>query len=97
MKDAINMTIQDAIQEIDGLVHAAMREYNIKDEEDAYDEEALGVAVWAMNKQIPMKPVKEPRPNGRTNICCPNCNCEAVRPVEYCWRCGQKQDWEEIE
>ena len=45
-------------------------------------------------KQEPMKPVKEQRPGGH-NICCPSCGCEAVRPVEWCWKCGQRQDWTE--
>ncbi len=92
MKDAINMTIQDAIQEIDGLVHAAMREYNINDEEDAYDEEVLGMAVWAMNKQIPIKPIEEDK-----EFRCGRCNTSVAKRDGYCWRCGQKLDWEEIE
>lgn len=90
MKDAINMTIQDAIQEIGGLVHAAMREYNINDEEDAYDEEALGMAVWAMNKQIPIKPIEEDK-----EFRCGNCNAPVAHRDWHCWKCGQKQDWEE--
>ena len=51
--------------------------------------------IWmAMDRQEPMKPVKEQRPGGH-NICCPSCGCEAVRPVEWCWKCGQRQDWTE--
>ena len=86
----INMTIEDAIQEIDALVHAAMGEYNIKDEEDDYDEEVLGVAVWAMKKQIPMKPL-----SSYGEYTCPMCEITVSKGDEHCWHCGQKLDWED--
>lgn len=96
MKDAINMTIQDAIQEIDGLVHSAMVEYNTKDEEDAHDEEVLGVAVWAMKKQIPMKPERIMITmfiRGPEYTC--GCGAYVGYLHEYRYNCGQKLDWED--
>ena len=93
----INMTIEDAIQDIDGLVHAAMADYNIDDEEDEHDEEVLGMAVWAMKKQIPMKPIYNHRKYGWWD--CPRCNYFIPEDFEikYCQDCGQAIDWNEEE
>ncbi len=94
------MDIKEAIQEIDALVHAAMREYNIKDEENAYDEEVLDVAVRAMKKQIPMKPELRPLPMSMcveyTNAnYCPNCGERLLSEDLHCPDCGQKLKWED--
>ncbi len=44
------------------------------------------VAINALDKQIPKKPVD-------WHIC-PHCNTELVNKNNYCERCGQKLDWE---
>ena len=97
MKDENNMTIQNAIQEIDRLAYAAMQEYNVNREEDAHDEEVLSVAVWAMSKQIPMKPNKY-RTEGDFSqdlYGCEVCNGCVGYLRDYCPYCGQKIDWTE--
>ena len=68
--------------------------------------ESFEIAVEAMKKQMPMKPVIEqgaPSYYGGSGICseycaCPKCG-EAVGrgddKANYCPECGQKIDWED--
>ena len=70
------------------------------------DEEAEKIAIEAMKKQMPMKPVIEqgaPSYYGGTSICrhyysCPKCGEEVGRgddKANYCHDCGQAIDWTE--
>ena len=78
----------------------------IKTEEEVKEAEALTIAIEAMKKQEPMRPVIEqgaPSYYGGSGICreycaCPKCG-EAVGRGDdkpnYCPECGQKLDWED--
>lgn len=51
--------------------------------------EGLELAVKALEKQIPMKPIIDSE-----NIC-PYCGITINEGDEYCFDCGQKIDWSE--
>lgn len=59
--------------------------------------EAFEVAIKALEKQVPKKPLKSER---KIRYCevfkCPSCGCEfSGRVSKFCFRCGQKFDWSE--
>ena len=56
-----------------------------------YITEALNMAINALEKQIPKKPVKT-----RSEIVCPTCNT-LVGSSPYCRYCGQAIDWSDKE
>ena len=92
------MNVKEAIDNVESCVHFAMSDYNTRPEEDAYDEESLAIAIKAMKKQEPMKPVKEIF----GNYDCPVCNAyvefsgnQSYYKHEYCSSCGQAIDREE--
>lgn len=49
------------------------------------------VAIWALEKQIPKKPIKDD-----DNMACPICGA-IVGMSPYCDECGQALDWSELE
>ena len=57
--------------------------------------EAIEVAVEALEKQIPKKPIKSDREIRYCEVFkCPNCSFEfSGRVSKYCYRCGQALDW----
>lgn len=70
---------------------------------DYVDLDALKVAVKALEKQIPMKPLDIQTPVVKWGVC-PNCKGlpevlgRAQRvycSMEYCYNCGQAIDWTE--
>ena len=59
------------------------------------DAEPLRLAIKALEKQIPKKPVY-----GAANIKCPNCGATLLYyfhsfKIDYCNECGQRLDWSE--
>lgn len=44
-------------------------------------------AIWALEKQIPKKPIK-----GEDNMACPICGA-TIGMNPYCCKCGQALDW----
>ena len=59
------------------------------------DAEPLRLAIKALEKQIPKKPVY-----GAANIKCPNCGATLLYyfysfKIDYCDECGQSLDWSE--
>ena len=59
------------------------------------DAEPLRLAIKALEKQIPKKPVY-----GAANIKCPNCGATLLYyfhsfKIDYCDECGQRLDWSE--
>ena len=56
-------------------------------------------AKKALEKQIPKKPIKSDREIRYCEVWkCPSCGFEwSSRVVDYCYRCGQRIDWQEIE
>lgn len=59
--------------------------------------EALGIAIQALEKQIPMKPVKSENQVVRyvNTYYCPICNLgiTGTNIAKWCYHCGQKLDW----
>ena len=52
--------------------------------------ESFEIAVEAMEKQNPMRPLSS---DGEYD--CPMCELTVAENDEYCWHCGQKLDWED--
>ena len=59
--------------------------------------EALSLAIEALDKQIPKKPIferEQTSPFGVDDVpYCPNCRCD-LPEVSYCEKCGQRLLWE---
>lgn len=80
----LNENLQVAIHDCDGL--------NLECEQDQQEQvKALQIAVNAVEKQIPKKPVKTAR-----EIVCPTCGT-LVGSSPYCRYCGKAIDWSEKE
>lgn len=59
--------------------------------------DTLGLAVEALEKQIPKKPAHDEY----CDYCCPSCGDtwnanEYGSAMQYCWTCGQRIDWSEV-
>ena len=59
------------------------------------DAEPLKLAIKALKKQIPKKPIYD-----AANIKCPNCEATLLYyfhsfKIDYCDECGQRLDWSE--
>ena len=63
---------------------------------DSVREQAINMAIKALEKQVPMKPIRKPNHNWKdTEITCPTCG--GLLFSEYTdghCECGQKIDWE---
>lgn len=63
--------------------------------------EALDVAIQALEKQIPMKPMMVYDVRIDSNWCsCPICANGIgweikARKIKFCWECGKRLDWSE--
>lgn len=62
--------------------------------------EASGLAIQALEKQIPKKPyhISQVDDNDNANVECPACHATtdyAVNVIKrgHCWKCGQLLDW----
>ena len=67
-------------------------------------ENAYGMAISALEKQIPKKPyhISQVDDNDNANVECPMCHATtdyAVNVIKrgYCWKCGQLLDWSDEE
>jgi hypothetical protein len=63
-------------------------------------ENAYGIAIKALEKQIPKKPyhISQVDDNDNANVECPACHATtdyAVNVIKrgHCWKCGQLLDW----
>ena len=54
--------------------------------------------IKALEKQVPTKPIKSDREVRYCEVWkCPDCGFEwSSRVVDYCYKCGQAIDWEDI-
>ena len=61
--------------------------------------EFKALAIEAIEKHIPKKPIKSDREIRYCEVWkCPSCGFEwSSRVVDYCYRCGQRIDWQEID
>lgn len=98
------MTSDEAIKQLASLIINSQLFH--QDEGDIWEKdiEALKIAIKAVEKQIPKKPITTA--DGCNNDCleCPNCDsfigyktdCEDEHyQVNYCPNCGQMLDWGE--
>ena len=67
-------------------------------------ENAYGMAIQALEKQIPKKPyhISQVDDNDNANVECPACHATtdyAVNVIKrgHCWKCGQLLDWSDEE
>ena len=60
---------------------------------------AFEMAIDAIEKQIPKKPIKSDKEIRYCEVWeGPSCGFEwSSRVADYCYRCGQRIDWQEIE
>lgn len=88
------MTEQEATKELER--HIQYLRANWKPHPDYNVIEALGMAINALEKQIPKKP-KEHCDDKELHYC-PCCwsYFGGTTGWERCWKCGQKLDWEEV-
>ena len=94
------MTYEEAIRRI--TVHNSIHQR--REPRSVYITEALHMAVVALEKQIPKKPIiwehrtiESPIPNDDWGYECPCCgNCDIDYPEHHC-ECGQALDWSDTE
>ena len=89
------MTEQEAIKAIENDL-----EWHSKELKPKY-KEVLRLAIKALEKQIAKKPhrISEIDDNDNAMVECPICHANSDYSVNtiksgYCWKCGQKLDWE---
>lgn len=60
---------------------------------------AFEEAIEALEKQIPKKPIKSDREIRYCDVWeCPSCGFEwSAIAIDYCYKCGQRLDWEKTE
>ena len=51
--------------------------------------------MWALEKQIPKKPIEKPTRGLFSDIRCPDCKTLIARHQKFCKECGQALDWSE--
>lgn len=92
------MTYQEAIKQLGDLIENSKSFSEENDDIWANDVEALEMAIEALEKQIPKKPVGK-----YTSYKCPVCGRRvrsgkgsSSRGIDhYCQKCGQAIDWSE--
>lgn len=69
------------------------------DTEENYMLMPLADLVELLEKQLPKMPIKSDREIRYCDLWkCPSCGFEwSARVVDFCYKCGQRLDWEEIE
>lgn len=92
----LEMTPQMAMYTLDS--------FNLRSNADKYDDQALDVAIEALKKQIPKKPITwenkyyfSPSPNDDWGYECPCCGNRDIDYPEHHCICGQALDWEDEE
>ena len=83
------MTYEEAIKNINAL-------NAVCDQKGLYDtefESALGLAILALEKQIPKKPYKDNENGVYEKEHCPSCH-RSLFPNDHHCECGQAIDWE---
>ena len=89
------MTVSEAIKE----VRFNMSTIGLNNKTAKRVSEAKKIAIQALEKQIPMKPVKSEKQVVRyvNTYYCPICNLgiTGTNIAKWCYHCGQKLDWSE--
>lgn len=88
------MTEQEAIMIIENERPSCGKKIEFTEEEKY---EAYSMAIRALEKQIPKKPIKSKKQVVRyvNTYCCPICNLKFTGTgiAKWCYHCGQKLDW----
>ena len=86
------MTAAEAINRLRGIL------INNNQLEEA-DMDAMCMAIDAVNKQIPIKPVCQMKfgKYGAVTGLCPTCGCGNNSEYPYCGECGQALEWGDTE
>lgn len=58
--------------------------------------DSVGVAIQALEKQIPKKPLQKPY-MVQGAVICPICEFVVLKADNYCSHCGQNLDWSDEE
>ena len=95
----IDMTYQEAIKQLNDLIENSKSFSEENDDIWANDVKALEMAIEALKKQIPKKPLNR---EDRAEISygfCPCCSSiiDDWNDYKYCGECGQSMDWEDAE
>ena len=81
--------------------HLEYLKHDWKPHPDYETMDAIGYALRALEKQIPMKPVKSEKKVVRyvNTYYCPICNLgiTGTNIAKWCYHCGQKLDWSDEE
>lgn len=100
------MTYEEAIKRIEYLKNKAEISLNNIDTACEWLKQdvsgtitAFSMAIEALEKQLPKMPIKSDREIRYCDLWkCPSCGFEwSSRVVDFCYKCGQRLDWEEIE
>lgn len=93
------MTPEEAIDFISNKIQIDVR--FCSDDDINKTETALKLAISALEKQIPKKPIPTEEQNIRyvMNYTCPSCGKHFIGTgiANYCYHCGQALDWRETE
>lgn len=83
------MTVQEAIGKIENMLIVAEHDCDeLNKDYDIEQVETLKKALVALNKQLPMKPIK----NKSYVRFCQKCNAVITKSFKYCDECGQRID-----
>ncbi len=96
------MTVKEAVSQLKDLMRDRESFFNNNGDDDIFrtDAKACDIAIEALEKQIPKKPIISEEQHIRyvTTFECPACNGKftGFGVAKYCYRCGQALDWSEI-
>lgn len=92
------MTPKEAIEQLESLIINS--QYFHDEEGDIWEKdiEALNMAIEALEKQIPKKPIDKTKSTDDYGYC-PNCKTiiDDYSDFKFCSTCGQAIDWSEEE
>lgn len=90
------MTESEAIERIEKCVCASKQNQNLCNDDCKYsaDKCVFSLAIQALEKQIPKKPLYIENLGCTALWLCPVCERRIIRSdLVYCHQCGQKLDW----
>lgn len=87
------MTIKEAHSYLEDVQREMTKRYKFFSQEYI---DANGIAILALEKQIPTLPIQRRSIGGTKCYVCPKCH-EAVINESFCMDCGQALDWGENE
>lgn len=89
----MQMTEQEAIQELKYDCEQLGKAIPCDTSWGQAIETAYGMAISALEKQIPKNPIKIQTSPKRFYYACPICENRQDRQEKHCYECGQSLDW----